>query len=113
MTGPVSQTASIGGSSEDVLIDQVDEITVAKATVGCGEFGRTGKGIGEEITLLEKKQLELEKTLEEPDFFKDSERSVPLVKAYQEVKEELEHMLKEWEKAQIHLEATKKELGIN
>jgi ATP-binding cassette subfamily F protein 3 len=64
----------------------------------------------EEIASLEQRQQELEDYLSDPEIFKDSDKGVALVHEYNQVKETLDKLLKEWEEQQICLEKTKKNL---
>ncbi|RLF58206.1 MAG: hypothetical protein DRN37_05315 [Thermoplasmata archaeon] len=66
----------------------------------------------EKIEGLESRQKELEKTLADPEIFKDKERSVPLLNEYTANQEELENLISEWEKRHISLESAKKRLGV-
>jgi protein subunit release factor A len=64
------------------------------------------------ISDLEARQKELEKSLADPDLFKDKERGVPLLNDYNRGRKKLEELLLRWEQAQIRLESEKKNLGI-
>ena len=64
----------------------------------------------EKIASLEQRQQELEDFLSNPEIFKDSGKGVSLVHEYNQVKDTLDKLLKEWEEQQIHLEKTKKAL---
>ena len=54
----------------------------------------------------------LEKTLADPDFFSDKNRSVPLLSEYKTVREELDGLLLQWEQDLGRLETVKRELGV-
>jgi ATP-binding cassette subfamily F protein 3 len=64
------------------------------------------------ISELEFRQKELEKQLENPEVFKDQERSITLTGEYRGVRTELEELLTKWEYSQKELESTKKRLGV-
>ncbi len=61
---------------------------------------------------FEKKARCLEKTLADPDFFKDKEKSLPALNQYGEVRKKLDELILRWEHKQEELNATKKELGV-
>ena len=67
--------------------------------------------IEQKISVLEGKQEELEKALADPLVLKDKERSVPLMKEYHAVREELESLLTQWEQLQEELAAIKRKLA--
>ena len=64
------------------------------------------------IAELECNQKVLEKNLADPEIFKDENRSVPLLKEYNEGREKVEELLMRWEWKQGELESTKKGLGL-
>ena len=64
------------------------------------------------IDELEKKARTLEKTLADPDFFKDKEKSLPALNQYGEVKKKLDELILRWEHKQEELNTTKKQLGV-
>jgi ATP-binding cassette subfamily F protein 3 len=64
------------------------------------------------IDELEKKAHTLEKTLADPDFFKDKSNSLPALNQYGEVKKKLDELILRWEHKQEELNATKEELGV-
>ena len=64
------------------------------------------------IDELEKKARTLEKTLADPEFFKDKEKSLPALNQYGEVKKKLDELILRWEHKQEELNATKKQLGV-
>jgi ATP-binding cassette subfamily F protein 3 len=66
----------------------------------------------EKIEDLESKREAIEKTLADPDFFSDKNRSVPLLSKYKTVREELDDLLLEWEQELGTLEKVKRELGV-
>jgi ATP-binding cassette subfamily F protein 3 len=61
---------------------------------------------------LEARKETLEKTLADPDFFSDKNRSVPLLSEYKAIRDELDELLLEWEQNQGRLETVKRELGV-
>lgn len=65
------------------------------------------------IEAIEMRQKTLEKSLADPDFFSDQEKSVPLLGEYKKGRQELEVLLLKWEKMQERLNAAKKELGVD
>jgi ATP-binding cassette subfamily F protein 3 len=64
------------------------------------------------IAELESSQKALGKKLAEPEIFKDKNRSVPLLKEYDDGRKKLEDLLNRWEWKQGELESTKKDLGL-
>jgi len=68
------------------------------------------ENIEAEITRLEEKQEDLEKTLADPLVLKDNEKTVSLMKEYHGVKADLEALLLEWEQCQDDLAIKKKML---
>jgi ATP-binding cassette subfamily F protein 3 len=64
------------------------------------------------IAGLESRQKELENLLKDPEVFRDQTRSVPMLKEYNDSREILEGLLLKWEKCQMQLETTKKNLGL-
>ncbi|MFP4037604.1 MAG: ABC-F family ATP-binding cassette domain-containing protein [Desulfobacteraceae bacterium] len=68
--------------------------------------------VEEKISNLESRQGEIEKDLADTELFRDQARSVPLLREYDLLREELEELMGEWEKKQQELEAAKKELGL-
>jgi len=64
------------------------------------------------ITALETREKDLEKMLAEPDIIGDKDRYLPLLNAYNEVKEELEALMLEWEEKQEELGSAKRDLEI-
>ena len=71
------------------------------------------EGLEERIGDLEKKQKEIEKVLADPEFFKDKERSVPMLRDYRDTRSRLEELMERWEQGQDRLEKIKKELGVD
>ncbi len=61
---------------------------------------------------LETRKGEIEKTLADPDFFSDKNKSVPLLSEYHEAREELDDQLLKWEQNQEKLEAMERKLGV-
>ena len=66
----------------------------------------------EQISKLESRQRELEKELNDPEAFKDTHKSVPLINEYHAVKKKMDDLLAQWEKHQAQLEATKKNIEV-
>ncbi len=64
------------------------------------------------ISELEARQAELEKLLADVKVFRDKDKSIPLLNEYRDVREELDDLLAAWEKQQVELESTKKDLGV-
>ena len=54
----------------------------------------------------------IEKTLADPEFFSDKNRSVPLLSEYKTVREELDGLLLKWEQDLSRLETVKQEMGV-
>ncbi|MBK5100210.1 MAG: ABC-F family ATP-binding cassette domain-containing protein, partial [Desulfobacteraceae bacterium] len=66
----------------------------------------------ERIAELESRQKEIEKTLADPEVFKNKDKSVPLLNEYHEVRKELDSLLNKWEQGQGELESLKTNLGL-
>ena len=66
----------------------------------------------ERIAELESRQREIEKTLADPEIFKNKDKSVPLLNEYHEVRKELDSLLNKWEQGQGELESLKTNLGL-
>lgn len=64
------------------------------------------------ISTLETEQKEIEKDLADPELFRDNTKSVPLLRRYNETRDELERLLHSWEEHQGRLETAKNELGV-
>ena len=67
----------------------------------------------EKIADLEEKEKEISGMLVNPDFFKDKEKSLPLLNEYGRIKEELDESMTKWEEEQERLEAIKEELALS
>lgn len=67
----------------------------------------------EKISGLETREKEISGELADPELFKDSSRSVPLLNEYKKVKQGLDDSYAGWEKLQIQMEELKEELGFN
>lgn len=65
----------------------------------------------EKISEQELRQKDIEKALADPEVFKDSEKSVPLVNKYHDIKEELDRLILEWEQYQERLKSAREKLG--
>ena len=50
--------------------------------------------------------------LADPEIFKDTKKSSPLLEEYGQVRKELDKLMQKWENHQAHLESVEKELGI-
>ncbi len=68
------------------------------------------KRIEERIQRLETRQKELERDLADPEVFRDESRSVPLLREYDRVKEELEDLMSDWEWKQEKMESARREM---
>ncbi|NQU13460.1 MAG: hypothetical protein HQ561_04900 [Desulfobacteraceae bacterium] len=64
------------------------------------------------IAERETRQEEVEKILADPSLFSDKNKSVPLLKEYNESRRELDDLLLRWEQAENKLESAKEMLGI-
>jgi ATP-binding cassette subfamily F protein 3 len=64
------------------------------------------------IDTLETRQKGVEKLLADPELFSDTQRSVPLMKEYKEIRETQEDLLQRWEALQWRLEEAKEDLGV-
>jgi ATP-binding cassette subfamily F protein 3 len=69
-------------------------------------------GLEDRVGRLERREKEVEKNLADPEIFRDKERSVPLLREYNDLKNEIENLMKRWEEKQEELESAKKEFGI-
>ena len=67
----------------------------------------------ESISKLEAREQEISGELADPELFKDSSKSVPLLSEYKKVKQKLDDSFAEWEEAQIKMEELKEEMGVN
>ncbi|MGD9162995.1 MAG: ATP-binding cassette domain-containing protein, partial [Desulfobacteraceae bacterium] len=67
----------------------------------------------ETISELEAREKEISGQLADPELFKDSSRSVPLLSEYKKVKQRLDDSYIEWEEAQIKIEKLREEMGVN
>ncbi len=65
--------------------------------------------IEDRIQTLETRKKALEQDLADPELFRDESRSVPLLKEYDRVKEDLEDLLTDWERTQERLESVREE----
>jgi len=66
----------------------------------------------ERIQRLEARQKALEQELADPEIFRNETRSVPLLKEYDRVKNDLDDLMAEWEKGQEKLESVQRELDL-
>lgn len=66
----------------------------------------------ERIEGLETRKEKIEKTLADPDFFSDKNKSVPLLSEYSEVRADLDDLLLKWEQGQEDLEIMERKLGV-
>ncbi|MEE9419407.1 MAG: ABC-F family ATP-binding cassette domain-containing protein [Desulfatiglandaceae bacterium] len=64
------------------------------------------------VTELESRQKELEKMLADPALFSDKNKSVVLLKEYNQSRQELDDLLRKWEQEETTLESAKDMLGI-
>ena len=60
-----------------------------------------------------KSKREISDQLVDPELFKDSSKSVPLLSEYKKLKQKLDDYYVEWEEAQIKMEELKEELGVD
>lgn len=67
----------------------------------------------EKISELETREKEISNLLTDPELFKDSSKSVPLLNEYKKLKQNLENSIIDWEKTQNRMEELKEELGLN
>jgi ATP-binding cassette subfamily F protein 3 len=66
----------------------------------------------ERIDEMERRKTELEQLLADPDFFKDKNKSVPLLNEYGDIRKKLDELMGRWEYHQELLETARRELGI-
>jgi ATP-binding cassette subfamily F protein 3 len=64
----------------------------------------------ERIHRLEARQKTLEQELADPEIFRDETRSVPLLKEYDRIKNDLDALMAEWEQGQERLESMMQEI---
>ncbi|MBN2418067.1 MAG: ABC-F family ATP-binding cassette domain-containing protein [Deltaproteobacteria bacterium] len=69
-------------------------------------------GLEEKIAEFETREKEISGQLADPELFKDSSKSVPLLSEYKKVKHKLDDLYAEWEETQIKMEALKQEMGL-
>jgi len=67
----------------------------------------------EKISELESREKEISNLLTDPELFKDSSKSVPLLNEYKKVKQDLDNSIIKWEASQEQMEELKNELGLN
>ncbi|NLA76021.1 MAG: hypothetical protein GX846_11230, partial [Deltaproteobacteria bacterium] len=67
----------------------------------------------EKIAALEEREKEISGMLTDPELFKDSSKSVPLLNEFKKLKQALEDSISEWENAQTRMEELKEELGVS
>lgn len=70
------------------------------------------ENLEKQISGIEARQKEVEKMLADPALFSDKDRSVPLLKKYNESKQGLNSLLLKWEQTESKLESAKKMLGV-
>jgi ATP-binding cassette subfamily F protein 3 len=70
------------------------------------------ENLEKQISGIEARQKEVEKMLADPALFSDKDRSVPLLKKYNESKQGLNSLLLKWEQTENKLESAKKMLGV-
>ena len=69
-------------------------------------------GLEETISEFESREKEISGQLADPELFKDSSKSVPLLSEYKKVKQKLDDSYAEWEELQIKMEELKTEMGL-
>ncbi|MFC1841421.1 ATP-binding cassette domain-containing protein, partial [Thermodesulfobacteriota bacterium] len=67
----------------------------------------------EKISGLETREKEISNLLTDPELFKESSKSVPLLSEYKKIKQNLDDSILEWEETQNQMEELKEDLGIN
>ena len=67
----------------------------------------------EKISRLETREKEISNLLTDPELFKDSSRSVPLLSEYKKIKQDLDESIIEWEKTHNQMEELREELGLD
>jgi len=82
--------------------DAMDDSEWAKMSEG--KKKNTLEGFEKEIETMELRKEELTKSLSEPDFFSDSEKSGAAMKEYGEIESRLARYIKRWESLAEHLE---------
>jgi len=70
------------------------------------------ENLEKQISGIEARQKEVEKMLADPALFSDKDRSVPLLKEYNQSKQGLNSLLLKWEQTENKLESAKKMLGV-
>ena len=61
---------------------------------------------------LETRKQELEKTLVDPEVFKDKDKCVPLLNEYDQVRKKVDDLMTRWEYQHQQLETARKKLGV-
>jgi ATP-binding cassette subfamily F protein 3 len=61
---------------------------------------------------LETRKQELEKSLADPEVFKDKGRCVPLLNEYDQVRKKVDELMSRWEHHNEELETAKRDLGV-
>ena len=61
---------------------------------------------------LETRKQELEKSLADPEVFKDKVKCVPLLNEYDQVRKKVDVLMARWEYQHLELEAARKDLGV-
>lgn len=67
-------------------------------------------GIEERIQTMEARQKELERDLADPGLFKDQSKSVPMLREYDRLKDELDDLMVDWENTQGRIESARREM---
>jgi ATP-binding cassette subfamily F protein 3 len=70
------------------------------------------ENLEKQISGIEARQKEVEKMLADPALFSDKDRSVPLLKEYNQSKQTLDKLILKWEQTENKLESAKKMLGV-
>ena len=68
--------------------------------------------LGERISHLEMREKELGKILADQDIFRDKSKSLPILREYNDVRENLNDLMARWEYQQNQLESAKDELDL-
>jgi ATP-binding cassette subfamily F protein 3 len=69
------------------------------------------EGLEKAIEEAETRKKEVEKTLADPDVFKDKNKAVPLLTEYNLLKEKTERLMERWEEVQLELESARNRLA--
>ena len=109
--GSTQQVQKSGESKKDIRRKKAEQRKEIKAVLKPIETKLAS--LEEKISELENREKEISGQLADPELFKDSSKSVPLLNEYKNVKQNLDDSFTEWEKNQTKIENLMDELGVN